>query len=282
MTEPDPLEAALANADTIPERERLTGLSAAGLADTVRALKRTTVTLVGSLMIAAGGLLWLSWGATPSIAAAQKWWVGPVALVIAVLAGGATAALTGALATPLALAGRRRGFWFATSVLAWGLRFGFLALVARLAEGAWVIVLLAALGLVMTDRLGVYVNERILLSALTTPSASRWEISAATLAGLVRYRQGLGSTGDSSSSGLEGSALNAASVGFAVSGVGLGVIAATVPLLGWLAVAVASAVERDEVELLSRGDDEVYVRKQVATASVITVLAAVGWATTSL
>lgn len=280
MRDTDPLEQALDQSSTLADREALTGLSAAELERTVSTLRRTTSTLIGVLGIAAAGALWLSWGGLPTVAEPAVWWWGPLVLIVAALAGVASLAIPGALATQLALAGRTRAFWFVSSVLTWGLRFGFLATIAALVDRQWAIVALATLGLVMAERLSVSVNERLLLTALTT-SGGRRILTSANIAELVRYRRALGITGPASVSGLSGATLNAASVGYAASGLGLGVIAATVPALGVVAVAIASAIEWNELDLLRSGDDSVYVRKQLATASLIALLAALGWAATA-
>lgn len=281
MRDTDPLEQALDQSSTLADREVLTGLSAAELEHTVSTLRRTTSTLIGALGIAAAGALWLSWGGLPTVAEPAAWWWGPLVLIVAALAGVASLAIPGALATQLALAGRTRAFWFVSSVLTWGLRVLFLATIAALVDRQWTIVALATLGLVMAERLSVSVNERLLLTALTTTAGGRRNLTSANIAQLVRYRQALGITGPASVSGLSGATLNAASVGYAVSGLGLGVIAATVPALGVVAVAIASAIEWNEVDLLRSGDDRVYVRKQLATASLIALLAAIGWAATA-
>lgn len=281
MRDTDPLEQALDQCSTLADREALTGLSAAELEHTVSTLRRTTSTLIGALGIAAAGALWLTWGGLQTVAEPAAWWWGPLVLIVAALAGVASLAIPGALATQLALAGRTRAFWFVSSVLTWGLRVLFLAAVAALVDRQWTIVALATLGLVMAERLSVSVNERLLLTALTTTTGGRRNLTSANIAQLVRYRQALGITGAASVSGLSGATLNAASVGYAVSGLGLGVIAATVPVLGVVAVAIASAIEWNEVDLLRSCDDRVYVRKQLATASLIALLAAIGWAATA-
>lgn len=281
MRDTDSLAHELDTCGTLAEREAMTGFSGAELERTVRTLQRTTVTLIGTTGIAAVATLWLTWGGAPTIATARDWWHGPLALIAGALAGVITLALPGALATPLALARRIRQSWLASSVLTWSLRVGFLSIVAALADGEGTIVMLAAFGLVMAERLSVSVNERLLHSALIASPASRWNLSSADIARVVRYRQALGITGSGSVSGLSGTTLNAASVGFAISGLGLGVIAATLPLLGVIAIAIASAIEWNEVDLLRRSDDRVYVRNQVATATLIALVAAIGWAATA-
>jgi hypothetical protein len=163
----------------------------------------------------------------------------------------------------------------------WNLRVGFLSIDSALADGEETIVMLAAFRPVTAEQLTVSVNEQLLHSALLASHASRRKLSSTDIARVVRYRQALGITGSGSVTGLSGTTLEAASVGFAMSGLGLEVIAATLPLLGVIAIAIASAIEWNEVDLLRRSDDRVYVRNQVATASLIALLAAIGWAATA-
>lgn len=281
MRTTDPLADALDQSSTIADREALTGLSVAELQRTVSTLRRTTSSLIGVLAIGAGGVMLLSWGALPALTAPAAWWVGPLVLVLGAMAGILTLAIPGALATRAALAGRTRAFWWASSVLTWGLRFGFLATIAALVDRQWMIVALSTLGLVMAERLSVSENERLLLTALAAEAGDRRVPTSANIARLVRYRQALGITGPGSVSGLSGVTLNAASVGYAVSGLGLGIIAATVPALGVVAVVTASAIEWNEAALLRSGDELRYQRNQRATASLFALLAAIGWAVTA-
>jgi len=263
--------AAIRAASSVAEREAATGLSAANLRVTVRALRAVNTLLAlgsGAVLVA------IAFGWVPLLGAPEA----PPGLGQVLLVAGA-AALVGALATVAGatVAGRAApgrfahfSFFAGAAVVPWVARFAFFWVLAQVLELPESLILVAAALLVTAERLLVQLNEAVLVRILESDD----EAAQVMLAEVAAYRRRLGITGDASSSGIDTVRLVWCVLWWVVSGFGLALLAVYGPLLGVGVVIIALVLEWPDFR--RPNDHRVIVRNVaiVALASVLAVVAA--------
>ena len=269
--ESDDLAAAIRASTGVGEREAITGLSAANVRVTVRALRAVNILLaLGSAAL----IIAIVFGWVPLLGVPEA-----PPDIGAVLAVTAAAALVGGLWTVAgaALAGIRTRdriahvvFFAGAAVVPWVARLAFFVVLAQVLDLPEALVILAAAVLVTADRLLVQLNEATLVRVLESDA----DAAHAVLADIAAYRRRLGITGDSSSSGIDTVRLVWCILWWAVSAFGLALLALYAPLLGAGVVLLALALEWPDHH--RPNDHRTIVRNQalVALASVISILVA--------